>query len=385
MKGFQPQPVKVKTVNLAPSWSETVDLSTISPLLLGLIAHVVALQFVVRVVPTFTTAPTLYGLQNVCTNLVANNGAENFFDGSFNTLLLSEVAENAGYANPNPDTTSGSGNPFYFERTLWMGPNFMAGAPTDFAFPTAAMAGANLTMTGGAANTISADCTNYTGSIDIYAWCIGLPNEVRVPSAVERGVIPLTAAQSLALPATRSLYLTAALQAGNRTTVTALTAGQVGDTSWTFATGDTQPTINAAFQSFSQFSMRAGSFSALSGEPRAATDDNAKDVNLGTPTALQASNRVIAPLIATCGDTRITKVTAVAEGAPTAKWTGTLATGLLHFCRINARDASARAGLGAKALAKLGLGYRDLKVKTLSKMPYEGPRIDFLPHVFKVA
>lgn len=385
MKGFQPQPFKVKTINLSPSWSETVDLSSIPPLLLGLIAHLVAIQFVVRLNPTFTTAPTLFGLQNVVANMVFNNGTENAFDGSFNTLLLQEVLENAGYAVPNPDTNSGTGNAFYFERTLWMGPNFMAGAPTDFAFPTAALAGANLSMTGGAANSISADCTNYTGSMDIIAWCVGLPNEVRLPCAVERGVIPLTAAQSLTLPASRSLYLAAGLQAGNRTTVTALTAGQIGDTSWTFATGDTQPVSNASIQSISQFAMRTGPISALAGEPRAATDDNAKGVNLGTPTALQAADRILAPLLPTVPDTRLTKVLAVAEGSPTVKWTGTLATGLLHFTRVNARDAAARAGLAAKALSKLGLDYRELKVKTLSKNPYSGPRMDFMPHVAKVA
>lgn len=384
-RSFQPVPFKLKTFNISPGWADTLDLSVIPPLVLGLIGHIIALQFVCRVVPTFTTAPTIFGLQNIVTQMTANNGTENFFDGSFNTLLLNEVLENSGYATPNPDTNSGTGNAFYFERMLAMGPAFMAGQPSDFIFPTAALAGANITFQGGAAALISADCTTYTGSIDVIAWCTGLPGEIRVPPAIERGVIPLNAATALALPATRALYLAAALHAGSRSVVTALTAGQIGDTNWTLATGDTQPVSNAAYQSATQYFNRQGPLSALAGEPRAATDDNAKTVNLGTPTALQAADRVLAPLIAVLPDTRITKAVYLAETAPTARWSGTLAAGLFNFTRINAREGAARAGLGAKALQKLGLGQKDFRVKTISKAEYDGPRADFMPWTIKTA
>lgn len=354
------------------------------------ISHLRGILFVCRITPTFTTAPTIYGLNNLVTNLIANNGVENFFDGSFNTLRFHEILENGQICIPDPDTNGGTGTAFYFNRYLPMGPTSFVGAPSDFVFPVSAMAGGSLTLSYGALTSISADTTAYTASIEVVADTVGLEGEIRIPPAFERKTESLTGAGQLNLIGTRALYASMGMTAVARAPVTvaslALAAGTVGDISFDSSLFNDTPVSGAAIEALHQYQSQVGHVTQLKGELRAATDDSAKVVNSGTPTALVGADNVIQTFLAVAADQRITKLRIVSEGQVTPRWSGTQATGGMHYSRINARPIQARTDLGVRAMQKLGLGSSNVSVrcKTLTKTDYSGPRVDFMPHAIKL-
>lgn len=226
MKGYQPQLFQLRSPTVAAGQSDTVTLDTLPGLMLDGIAHVLGFLFRARITPTFTTAPTVYGVNNLVARLTVNNGMNVMFDGSFNSLRFHEILENGGTPLlPDPDTNSGTGNGFYFERVMWLGPNRYAGAPSDFAMPCAAMRNGSIQFNFGSVTQISADTSAYTSSIEVYAILAPIYGEVRVPALWERNSYSFGAAEYSIQG--RAKYGNVAIQAGSLTTVTTLAAGNL--------------------------------------------------------------------------------------------------------------------------------------------------------------
>ena len=81
---------------------------------------------------------------------------------------------------------------------------------------------------------------------------------------------------------------------------------------------------------------------------------------------------------------RISKLIYTADSGLTLRWTGTQTSATMLYGRILAQSQTSAAGIAARALNKLGLSMKGIKVKTLSKAPYNGPRGEFLPYSVKV-
>ena len=86
MKSLQPIPFPLKSPTFTAGGNDVVTLDTLPNQIFGGIAHCIGFIFRVRMTPTFTTSPTIYGINNIVSRLTFNNGLNNVFDGSFNTL-----------------------------------------------------------------------------------------------------------------------------------------------------------------------------------------------------------------------------------------------------------------------------------------------------------
>lgn len=382
MKSLQAIPFPLKSPTVTAGGSDVVTLDTLPNQIFGGIAHVIGFLFRCRITPTFTTAPTVFGLQNLVSRLTFNNGLNNAFDGSFNSLRIHEVLENGKVLCPDPDTNSGTGNGFYFERYLSIGPSNFAGSPSDFMLPAAAMKNGNIQFQFGALTSISADTTAYTGAIEVIALLAPM-DEIRIAPAHERNSYTFGAAEYTVQG--RALYCDVGLQSGSLTTVTAITAGQIGNVSVDTGRGAVSAVSAQALTGFSRYLLASGDITQLQGEPAAATDDNANEVNSGTPTALQSTAANIQPVIVSPLDSRITKLSYLSEAGLRLRWSGSLTSGLVHVGRIVAQPDTARAALAAKALAELRMNPRGLKAKVLKGDGMQsGPRADFMPYSVKV-
>jgi hypothetical protein len=349
----------------------------------GRIAHLVAITFEATITPTFTTAPTVAGLNNVVRQVELYDGSYSRFNGAgFNAIRNKEIYETGLLIHPDPDTNSGSTNGFYLERTLTLGPPKFQGAPSDFAVPTGMLSNGEVRYTFGALVDISADATALTATIIPVAWLL-LLDEVRIPPAYEWVEYGFSGTDNSI--SGRGLYCFAGLL--NSNSYDAISAGDFGAITVDGVGYVAVPSIDAEVLGRAyRAQMFAGQFSPVQGEPRASTDDNGKAVNSGTPTALVAPTAAIQPVLWSPEDARITKIPALAESALRVRFNGTQTTNTILFVgRILEQTPTVVASNAAKALGALGLKHRGTKIKTLSKQPYTGPRPEFMPYAIKVA
>jgi hypothetical protein len=381
-KGLQLYPVPLRAPVIAAGGVDTLAFDALPTRVFSRIAHLAGLLFRCRITPAFTTAPTVAGLHNLVAGLQFNDGDNLRFNGSLNSMRQHELLENGQLKSADPDTNSGSGNGFYFERYLPMGLDSWAGKQSDWLVPVAQLRNAALQMNFGALAQISADCTAFTAAIEVSAVLAFLDNEIRSAPVVERNSFAVASNDQVVQG--RALYAHLGLQAGNLTTVTALVAGNVGNVSIDTGAGSTPSVSAQTLTALARASLRSGKISELQGEPAAATDDNTKEVNSGTPTALQSPAASVQPIITSAPESRITKAWAETQTGLRVKWSGNLTSGLLHSCRLLPQSDSARAAAMGKALAELRLQSQGTKSKTLSKQPYLGARSEYMPTATKV-
>lgn len=93
---------------------------------------------------------------------------------------------------------------------------------------------------------------------------------------------------------------------------------------------------------------------------------------------------MIQPVVMSQDDQYITKLSTEAQSSLRIRWTGNLASGLIHCGRIIPATDTVQAAIAAKALSELRLPFKSIKVKTLSKQEYTGAAKDFLPAAAKV-
>lgn len=380
MKGSQPIPYQLPDLTWTAGSKGVHLLKDLPHKVRGRIAHVVGISWEVDVDPTFTTAPTNFGLNQVVKGLKIHDGSQLRFDGNFAYLRVFEALELGRLRQPDPDTNSGSTNNFYFGRYWSPGPANFLGNPTDFALCCASLENASITYDFGALTDISADTTAATVTIKTVVWLMPM-DEVRVPPVYERQAYAANSADLLLTG--RALYPFMALL--NSANVDAISAGDFGSITVNDGDGELVSALDAevlckAFQA----QMASGQFTPVQGEPRAATDDNPKEINSGSPTAAVAVTAAVQPVLWCTPGAMISKVVARAETGLRVRWNGSQASGIVLVGRILEQPNTVIASTATKALNKLGIGFKGAKVKTLSKSDYRGPLREFMPYKVEI-
>lgn len=374
MKGGQLIPYALPDVTWAAGGRAQTSLKDIPPTIQGRHVHLVGIDWEVDVDPTFTTAPTVQGLNSVVASLKISDGRNQRFDGNFNYLRVFEALENGGPAlHPDPDLTSGSGNNFYFGRSWKAGPEVFEGAPTDFAIPVAALKNGVISYTFGALTDISADTTAATVTLRATAQLL-LLDEVRVPPVVERLAFDANSKDVVLQGAALYPFLAALNSSG----VDAIAAGDFGAFTVIGSKGEIISNIDAEVLGRSYAGqMASGIFSLVQGEPRASTDDNHQTVTSGS---IAKSTAAIQPVLWCTPNALLTKIVAETDSGLRVKWSGSQASGVLLATRILEQPMTAIATVAAAALQGTGRSISALEPKTLSKKPYSGPRPAYMPY-----
>ncbi len=378
-------PYPLPSITTAVSGTATTTLRDLPKTLMGRIAHLAGVSFEVSFAVTSgltmsSLAPSPHEIQNVVTRLEISDGSMNRFVGSFQSLRFREMLENQGRnLTPDPDaiaTTEAAA----FTRYWTPGPANFAG-PSDFVIPCGALENGEIRYGFGALTDIHANCTAAIATITPVAW-IMLLDEVRIPPAYEWNQW-VAGASDINLTG-RALYAHLAL--ANDTAFAAITALDFANTTVSVGTGDVVPNVHAAILGYAYFAQqKTGSLSFITGDVRASTSDAAKNINAGTPTALEVAVKRVSPVLWTPPEAKITKMVALAESVCRVKWSGANGSGTVVMGgRILEQSETVVAGLAAKALGRLGLRNGGIKVKTLSKQPYTGPRPEFMPFSVKV-
>lgn len=382
MKGFQPY-IKVldsETLTFGTHTEWEVAVGRKLPHHVGQgIAHLVGFLVEADLDPTFTTAPTTFGVQASVAKVVFHDGIDERISCSMNDLRVAEILENQGRVlMPDPDTSSGSTNNFYFRRYITIGPSGFIGAPSDFLLPCAAIPEATLKFHLGALTDISADTTAATLALRVSAVMVPLWNELRVPPLYQRRAY--AGAANKAEIAGSALY--PLLWMADAATYAAISAGDFGAITLNGAQGPIisavdAETLGALFHAVN----RTGQLSPVQGEPRAATDDNPKVVNSGTPTALVAPTAAIQAVLFPAEAQRIEKIGARSLQNLELSWAGSQATAHIGVGRMLERTDGGVATLIANACAALKVSDKpdQSKVKTVTKTLYTGHRGKFMP------
>jgi len=379
-KGFQLVPYPLRTLNWSAGGVDNVPLDGLPTAQFGRLCHLAGISFDCTITPTFTTAPTVVGLNNIVSRFEMFDGNGLRFQGSFNLLRAKELLENGRLSTPDGDTNGGTGTAFQLRRWWSIGPESYVGNPSDFLFPTAALGNGQLNFNFGALTSISADTTAATVTIRPVAWLALLDSEFRIPPAYE--FIQYTAGAADYQIQGRALFTHLALL--NSGSYDAIATGDFASVSVDTGSGQV-PTVDVAtLEAAYHAHMRASQFTEVHGEPRGATDDNPVAKNSGTPTALIASSAFYNPVLWSPWGSRISKIAIAAESSLRVRWTGTQTSAAIVAGRIVAQEPSAAAALAGKALAKMGLRGKRTFVKTLTKDDYSGPRGAFMPMAVKV-
>lgn len=384
-KGYQLVPYPLPSVTFAASGNATVTLRDLPKMLYGRIAHLAAITFEMSF--PVTTGLTLssgtatpFELQNLVNRLEIFDGTTNRFIGDFASLRFREAFENRGNVlAPEPDAVATT-EAATFMRTWHVGPQGFEGAPSDFLLPCGALENGEIRMGFGAITDIDANVTAVVCTISPTAWLVPL-DEIRVPPVYEWTRVAAGAADVNLTG--RALYAYLGISENNA--FGALTSLDHANVQVDTGTGQVVPNIHAAILSNAYLALQAcGSLAIVVGDQRAATADSAKEVNPATPTALQASSLRLTPVLWAQPNQRITKLVALAESVLRVRWSGANTTGTIHAGRILEQTEPAISVMAGKALGRLGLANRGIKVKTLSKEAYRGPRPEFMPFSVKV-
>lgn len=377
MKGMQPYPFAgLKSPSYTAGGADTVSMETLPATVFDRIAHLVGFYIDVIATPTYTTAPTINGILSILKNLVFFDGANERMNLSAALLRYAYILESGKNIVPDPDTNTGSGNAIRFGIPVFLGPVGAAGSPTDYLLPCSALKSAELRFTFGALTDYSADTTAIASvNIRVSAILVALDNQIRIPPAFERR--SFNGSTNEMFVQGKALYHSLAL---TKQALSAFSAGDVGSVTIDTGRGSVPSIICSSLSGVAQSTLRSGVVTQLRGEPRFATDDNEKTVNLGTPTALVASDAVVQAVISAGEQSRISKLLFEATSGLRISYTGTLTTPQLTASRLLEQPKSASAALAARACSGLGKNVPSAaKVKTLDGRDYKGVRELYMP------
>lgn len=380
-KGFQTIQFPLPTQTFAAGGRSVVRLRDLPAELFGRIAHLAGIHLTVDLDPTYTTAPTVVGHNALFSRIELFDGQQVRFTGNGNDLRMFERLENGGSRAMEALTNGGSTNNRYWSRYLSLGPPNMAGSPTDFVFPCAALENGELRINWGALTDISADTTAATATVYVTAVLV-LLDEIRIPPFYERQTYSLAGADS-PIPG-RCLALFMGLC--NSNAYDAFTAGDIDNVTVGTGLGDVVPSVDASALThlFNQMWGR-GSVDGIAGDPFNATYDvNNRIVNLGTPTALAAQALDQQPVLWMPKEGRITKCVAIVDSSLRVRWSGANGAGtIMHLGRLLEQPPAVIATIAERAARRLGVRGA-LKLKLLDGGS-PGPFVPYLPHVYKRA
>ncbi|HEY0644688.1 MAG TPA: hypothetical protein VGD39_14775 [Nocardioides sp.] len=331
--------------------------------------HVKKVTFTIRFTPTYasTDSPTVVGMNNVIRRLTITDGEHVKFqgEGGFNLLRTRERYSTGRNRVADADSNPASGTERVFRRTWHVGPPHLAGAPGDFLIPVGLMAGngsmsatfATLAQLGvGSTGNPSA----VTATIQAEAQ-LALLDHINLPPLYEYKTYSYTG-KDLTIPGRCKLESIALL---NSTDFDAWAAGDLGTVRLDLGTGGEvvalpAPHLTALYND----DFASGELGAISGEPGISGDDNAKQIDRSSPTAVAAAANDLQPLWWTNPHGRIGKQIVVPNALRITS-DGSQATAHVAVGRILPRSMD----LFGSMIARLGLNPSKVTAKfdTLSK------------------
>lgn len=368
------------TITITAGASGKINLRDLPLKLLEGVPHVTKFLVEVAATPTTTALPTTFGVNNAFTRFDFWDGRINRFTGGLNHVRAWEQISNGGkvrFADADTDTASGTAR--YFRRVLHVGPPNFEGFPGDFAIPCAMLATGEIRWTQGALTDWAADCTVIAGTIKVTA-ILDVRHEVNLPPAYVRETVDLNAKQT-SLPGEcliESMFLL------NSASFDAITAGDFADLTVSAGGDDIVRAVDApTVSSWYIDEFAVGEIGYTMGEPEAASDDNHKVVNRGTPTATVGGAQYLQPVVFSPDRAMITKLPR-AESNTRLKWNGSQSSGVLLFGRILPQPESVITTLGAQVLERLELRQSAMKLKGLSGKDVHTPYAQFMPVTIKI-
>lgn len=348
---------------------------------LGKLCHLMKFCFSVILTPTYTTAPTIVGNNNVMASCDWYDGSIIRFQGGFNHLRARERIQNGYLRVPDASTATASTGSRYFRRTLHAGPPQFLGSPVDFVVPTGMLENGELRFKHGALTDISADTTAATGTIRIVAWLL-LADEIKLPPAYVFVNQTVNAADFNLTG--RALYESIALI--NSTSFDAFTAGNLGNIRVDLGQGDIIPSVKAADLTHSFVDDFGRGDFAPQGDTEAANDNGAARINRSASpaTALTSSDKDLQPVLWSAPDSRITKLF-LAESVARVRWDGAQTAAVALLGRILSQPSNVVAANAGKAVGRLNLTPSGLRIKTLKGGPWKSDKGEFMPFKLTVS
>lgn len=349
----------------------------------GMVCHLAGILFDLEYSPAYTTAPTIYGHNSIVNQLAISDGVNQRLDVlGFNGLRSHEIFETGDVSTPDPDTNSATGNRVRLQRVWLPGPaNFNQ---NDFMLPVPCVKGGEVRGTWNALTGLSADTTAITlNRFTMVALLALRPDEFRIPVLFERKTSQLNSTNQPIQG--RGAYSHLGL---TKTTYAAFAAGELGNISVDTGKGIKGgiPIPAAVLDGVNQFLTSRSQFTKIRGEFATATVDNEKTVNLGTPTALVATDATHASIVTSPPNGRLTKLTV--EGSNIKpNWTGTQTTVLAHYGRVLEQSSQAVASMILRGCEQLDKEYipGNSKIATDSKTMYRGNKQASMPYKYKLS
>lgn len=366
--------IPLRGSTLAAGGVDTLPLNSLPKALLGRICHVRSFLFELQVTPTFTTAPTTVGNNNTVKQCDFWDGSMLRFQGGFNHLRCRERIHWGRPLEPESQTATASGSARYIRRRMYFGPPQMANAQSDFLIPTGALENGEIRLTYGALTDLSTDTTAFTGLLKVYADIV-LLDEVRVPPAVQ--FFNYSAGSPDYQVPGRALYMNLFML--NSSSFDAIAAGDFGNITVDLGQGPVVQTIPTyALTALYQSDIAANEVNTYQGEPRGATDNNARTVDHASSTALATAPSDLQPVIFTRRGEKLSKLM-VSDSSGRISWDGTQATAVLLLERVLSQPPNVVSAIGTAAVKAIGKMPGKVEVKTLSKDVYTGPYGEFFP------
>jgi len=345
------------------------------------IAHTVFLDFELQISPTYTTAPTIVGLNNAISDLQIYDGERNWTPTGwgFNAQRTAERLENGRIILPDPVTNGASTGLRVVRRRFAWGPQNMIGNPSDSAMPNFGLnQGGYARATCGQLTSISGDTTAATGTLKCTAMQALSYSKLIFPSWYERLVQPVATGTQFQQEALYAMFAFI-----NSTSYDAFALGDIGAVSFSTQLMQPMTSIDAAVLTAGHNAdFQVGQFDGLNGDPRSVTlDINGRTMNGATPTALTN-----VPLDVQAGfwpqkGCRLTKLAYYAPSVLTVNFTGANVGTQAVMGRYRPLGAIERGVSLARVLAKL-TGRQSLKFNYRLEddtEAYNGPLAKFLP------
>lgn len=337
----------------------------------GLPGHCIGLIVRQDLDPTYTNVGTQRALaDSIARVIVRGEGGRIMVDLAGGEVRASEAYENAGrLLTPDPDLNSGSTNNQYSYRFISFAPLGFRALP--FALPNKLLDASVLELTYG--NTTAWDATDPTaGTVRtiIHALCVG-QRHVNLPPKIERKSWPGSGNQ-LEL-GDRALLLSMMLF--DASTQVAITAGDFSTFTLTDRMGEVFSGVPAQTLTAAYYALAGmGQFGIVTGEPSAATEDNAKVVG-STPTALAAPVLGFQPIVFAAPGSEMDSVET--EGPLRLRWSGTQAAAHIVTCRVLPRAEDEAKELAQRVFRSMKLPFRGGSLVDSNGRPYQGPRPEY--------
>lgn len=346
----------------------------------GRVPHVRRFVFEVDFTPTTTALPTTVGNNRVFQACDFWDGNILRFVGGFNEMRAHERYNTGRVRIPDADTDLASGSARFLRRVLHVGPPQGLGGLSDFLIPTGMLQTGELRIRQGILTDYAADCTAITGTVRTFA-DLEILDEVRIPPAY---TVTQHTPGSTDFPLTgRCLVIGIAMF--DSSAFGAFTNGDVDAVKLDLGYGEVVQSVPAEVLAAAYTDdFAGGQVDSFVGEPRGANDDNHKQVNHGTPTAIAAGPADLQPIVWYRPGGKLTKQE-VAETGMRLSITGTQTTNQVMLMRCLPQPPNVLAKLGTAAMSALGRPYKGgLRPKTVSKVDYRGPLAEFMPYVIKL-